>query len=473
MATSPVSIAGNSSAAAAGGSVIDVGSLVSQLVAATRAPQDSIISKQTQAVTTQISAVGTLKGALSTFQSSLTALDTPGAFNSESAKSSDTSVFTTSTTTDAVGGAYTITVSQLAKAQQLVSTAFSGGASAAVGTGTLTLSLGSASFDLSVDSSHDTLAGIAAAINSAADNPGISATIVNGTDGAHLVLSSSQTGASNTIQVTETDGGTALAALTYGTGNAANYTVASAAQDASFTIAGITHTGASNTVDDALTGVTLYLRGTTAAGASATLTVANDLTSATGNITAFVTAYNTLQSALKPLGSYDSTTQTAGPMLGDTLLSGVQSQIGSVLHGLVSTASSTYNSLASVGITTNSDGTLSLNSSTLQTALSTNFTAVSQLFSGSSGIATRLNAGITAQLAENGPIGSRSQTLVKQENSLTQQTNALNDQMTALTASLTRQYSALNSLLSSLQTTSAYLSQAFAGLPQVQGRSNA
>src|ERR1700753_501870 len=92
--TSPVSIASSSSSAAAGGSVIDVNSLVSQLVAATRAGQDGNISKQTQAVTTQIPALGTLKGALSTFQDSLSTIDTVSAFNAATATSSDATVFT-------------------------------------------------------------------------------------------------------------------------------------------------------------------------------------------------------------------------------------------------------------------------------------------------------------------------------------------------------------------------------------------
>src|SRR6185369_14190023 len=92
--TTPVSVASNSSSAAAGGSVIDVNSLVSQLVAATRAGQDANISKQTQAATTQISAIGTLKSALSQFQDSLSAIDTVSAFNAATATSSDPTIFT-------------------------------------------------------------------------------------------------------------------------------------------------------------------------------------------------------------------------------------------------------------------------------------------------------------------------------------------------------------------------------------------
>ena len=470
--STPVSIASSSSAAAAGGSVIDVNSLVSQLVAASRAPKDAIISQQTQTVTTQISALGTLKSALSTFQDSLSAIDTPTAFNAAVANTSNGSVFTATADADAVAGSYSIGVTQLAQAQQLVSKPVTGGSSAPVGAGTLQLSLGGASFSITVDSTNDTVAGIASAINSAAGNPGITATVISGTDGAHLVLSSSQTGAANTIQVTETDGGTNLSALTYGTGNTAGYTQNTAAQDAQFTISGIPHTSSSNVVTDALNGVTLTLNGTTAAGtgagSTAQLTVASDTSTITDNVQAFVDAYNTMVAAIQPLGSFDQTTSTAGPMLGDAVLQGVQNEIRSTLYGLVNTGSSTYNSLASVGITTNSDGTLTLNKTKLGTALATAPTAVSSLFSSTNGVAATLNTRINDELASGGVIDTRSKTLIGKENALTDQTNSLNDQMTALTASLTQQYAQLNTLLSTLQSTSAYLSQQFASLPQVQ-----
>jgi flagellar hook-associated protein 2 len=463
-----VSIASNSSSEAAGGSVINVSSLVSQLVAATAAPQQALISTQTQAVSTQISALGTLKSALSTFQSSLSSLDTPTAFQVQAANSTDQTAFTATAGAGAVAGTYNVTVAALAQAQQLLSKAFTGGAAATVGTGTLALSLGNTSFDVTVDDTDNTLAGIAAAINSAAGNPGIAATVLQGSDGAHLVLSSSLSGAANTIQVAETDGGGGLAALTYGTGNAANYTQEAAAQDAAFSIAGVNYTSPSNTVTDALNGVTLNLLAPTTAGSNATLSVSNDISTIESNINAFVTAYNTMVTAIAPLGSYDASTNTAGPMLGNALLSGTTNQMQQALYSVVNTGSSTYNSLASIGITTNSDGSLSVNNATLTNALSTNFSAVSQLFSGTGGVATALNSQITADLGSTGDFASASNTLVQQENALTTQTNQLNDQMTALTASLTQQYSALNVLLSSLQTTSAYLSQQFASLPLVQ-----
>lgn len=468
-----VSVASSNSAGAAGGSVINVSELVSELVSATQAPQESLISNQTQAVTAQISAVGTLQSALSTFQSSLATLDTPSAFGSETATSSDTTAFTATADSSAVLGSYAVTVSQLAQAQQLVSNPFVGGSSATVGTGTLQLSLGATSFNVTIDSSNDTVAGIAAAINSATGNPGIEASVVMGTDGAHLVLTSSLTGASNTIQVAETDGGSGLSAITYGSGNTGNYTepTGSTPQDAAFSIAGVAYTSASNTVTNALSGVTLNLVAATTS--AATLTVATNTSDIAKNVTAFVSAYNTLQSSLSSLGSYDATSGTAGTLMGNPLLMGVQNEIKSSLYSIVDTGSATYNSLASIGITSNSDGTLSVNQATLSAALSSDYSAVSALFSNTNGVATSLNSQITAELAAGGPISTTSQTLVKQENALTQQSNQLQQQMSALSASLTQQYSSLNNLLSSLQTTSSYLTQAFASLPQVQGSQSA
>jgi flagellar hook-associated protein 2 len=475
----PVSIASSSSAAAAGGSVINVSSLVSQLVAATQAPQEALINNQTQAVTAQISALGTLKSSLSTFQSSLSALDSPSAFDTETANTSNSAVFTATATSGAPVGTYGVSVTALAQAQQILSGSLASSGSATLGAGTLQLSLGSTSFSVSVGSSDDTLAGIAAAINSASGNPGITATVLQGTDGAHLLLSSTQSGAANTIQVSETDAGTALAALTYPAPNPAapgtdlHYTVQTAAQDAQYSVAGVGATSSSNTITTALSGVTLTLTGKSATNTPASLTVSTDSSTIQGNISAFVQAYNTLAGTFSSLGGYDASTGTAGPMMGNALLSGIENQVKSALYSIVNTGSSTYNSLASIGITTNSDGTLSLNSATLSNAMSTNFSAVSALFSGSSGVATSLNTMLTQSLSTTGSISTDSQSLVSQESALGDQTTQLNNQMTALAASLTQQYSALNTLLSSLQTTSAYLTQAFASLPSVQGTPNA
>jgi flagellar hook-associated protein 2 len=484
--TTPVSIAGTSSTAAsnaAGGSVINVSTLVSELVAAAQAPQQQLITNQTTAVTANISAVGTLKSALSTFQSALTALSTPSNFNSVTATSADDTLVSATASGEAVPGSYAVTVSNLASAQQILSGAFLGGGSATVGTGTLSLSVGGSSVAVTINSADDTLSGIANAINSAANNPGITASVIQGTDGGHLLLSSSLTGAANTLSVTETDGGNGLAALTYGSGNTGHYTQNAAASDASFSVAGVPYTSSSNNVSDAISGVTLDLLGVTGSGtgtgtgtsgtvpSSVNVTVGSDTSTVATNIQSFVTAYNTAQAALAGLGSYDATTGTAGQLLGNPVLTGVENQIQNALYSQV--GSSAYNTLASIGITTNADGSLSVNSATLNNALSTNFSAVSQLFSGANGVATQLNTQITAALGSDGSITNYTSTLTQQNTALQNQTTTLDNQMTALSATLTQQYATLNTLLSSLQSTSAYLTQAFNSLPTVQGTPNA
>jgi flagellar hook-associated protein 2 len=470
--TPVVSVASSSSSGATGGSVIDVSSLVSQLVTATYANQVANNASQTAAVTAQISALGTLKSALSTFQGALAALDTPASFNALTATSSDQSAFTATADSSAVAGTYSVGISQLAQAQQLVSTAFTAGNNATIGTGTLTLSLGGQSVNVAIDSTDNTLAGIVTAINSATGNPGITATIVQGLDGAHLVLASTLTGAGNTIQVSASGGDGGLAQLAYSTSASGIYTQASAPQNAIVNIAGISYQSASNTVTGAISGVTLSLAAITTATSNATVTVADDTATAASNISNFVGAYNTLVQQFSSLGGYDASSGSAGPMLGNALLSGLENQIGNVVHGLISGGSSGDNSLASIGVTTQSDGTLALSASALQNALSSNFSTVSQLFSSSNGIAAQLNTQLTSALASSGPVDSYSQTLVQQNSALTQQSANLTNEENALTASMTQQFSALNTLLSSLQTTSAYLTQAFSDLPKVGGNGN-
>jgi len=463
--TTPVSVASGSSAGAAGGSVINVSSLVQQLVTAEIAPQQSVIASQTRAVTTQISALGQLKSALATFQGGLSSLDTASAFNSQTASSSDQNVFTAAASSSATTGSYNVLVTQLASAQQLISGPFVGGGSASIADGALTLALGSSSFNVTVDSTNDTLNGLAAAINSASGNPGITATVLQGTDGGHLVLTSTLTGASNSIQVTEGDGGTALASLTYGPGNTTHYDQQSFAQDAQYSIAGVSGTSSSNTVSTAIDGVTLNLLGKTSGTTPATLTVASNMTAVTTNIQNFVAAYNAMEQTLSSLGSFDKTSNTAGPMMGNAVLTGIQSQVRSALNSIVNTGSSVYNTLASIGVTSNSDGTLSVDSTTLSTALSTNFNAVNQLFSSTNGVASTLNTQLMAALGSDGYVTSAAQSLTNQANALTDRSNALTTQGNALTVSLTTQFAQLDTLLSSLQTTSSYLTQAFSTLP--------
>ena len=197
------------------GSGLDVNSLVSQLVSAEGAPLQQRITRHEVAVTTKVSALGTLKGALAAFKAALDPLKTVDAFQSRKATSADAKIFTVTAGTDAVAGHYDVEVVQLAKAHQLASAPFLAGGSAPVGDGTLTISVGANTFSVTIDPDKATLDDIRNAINSAADNTGVQATLLNTASGSRLVLTASETGASNAIKVAASGGNGGLNQLVY------------------------------------------------------------------------------------------------------------------------------------------------------------------------------------------------------------------------------------------------------------------
>ncbi|MFT3907078.1 MAG: flagellar filament capping protein FliD [Steroidobacteraceae bacterium] len=457
------------------GSGIDISSLVSQLVAAERAPAETRLTSQASDIATKISAMAQLKGALSTFQTALANLKSGSALTAITATSADDSVFTATATSSAAEGSYDVEVSQLAKAQQLVSAqTFSGGGDTVVGYGTLTLKLGSNAFSVTLDSSHNTLSDIRDSINNASGNTGIKASLINGTSGTQLVLTSTKTGASNSITVSTSGGDGGLAALAYApdttssdgttttSTTSSNYTVKQAAQDADLTIAGIAYSGSSNTISDALEGVTLTLTGTTDTDSPVTLTVGNDSSTVLTNIQAFVTAYNTMIGVFNTLGNYDSETQTGGPLLGDGLLTNISTTLTRLTTDRVSGLSSNYSSLATLGITTQSDGTLTLDTAKYKAALANDPQALQDIFASENGVATRLDKQLTDLMATGGSIDARNTNLIDSQTAITTQTKELDARMDQVEARLTAQFTAMDTLMAQLNTTASYLDKAFA-----------
>lgn len=441
---------------ALGGSQIDVQSLASQLVAAERAPLDTQIQRQAAKVTTQISAVGSLMGALSSFRAALSSLKTIDVFSTRQATSGNSDIFTAAAGSKAVPGSYDIEVIQLARAQQLASNPFAEGASQIVGTGTLTLSLGEESFEVTIDETRSSLADIRDAINQAVGNPGIRATLIQSAEGSRLVLTSARTGSDATIEVAASGGDGGLAQLSYSSSATANYTELAAAQNAVVRVATFDVTSATNTVENVIDGVTLNLVAVSEGPVS--LTVGYDTAAVTGRINNFVTAYNALKAQITRLGGYDAATQTAGPMLGDSLLTGIDSQLRRTLSEAF-TGNASYQTLASVGITTQTDGTLAVDEAKLQQAVNGNFDEVARLFGAENGVAAKLFAQADERLKSGGAIDSRSENLVQQQRALERRQEDVNVRMQQVLQRYIRQFTALDTLLSSLSTTSAYLTQ--------------
>jgi flagellar hook-associated protein 2 len=334
-----------------------------------------------------------------------------------------------------------------------------------VGTGTLTLGLGGKTFTVNLDDTHSSLNAIRDAINSATDNPGVSATIVNGTNTAQLVLTSALTGAANTITVATNGGNGGLSSLTYDAAHTGNYASLEGANDASIKVAGVTVTSASNTVTSAIDGVTLNLLTTTAVDTPVSLTIANDTNTVVNRVQNFVSSYNTLQSVVAKLGNYDAASQTGGPLLGDALLDGISSQLRRTLSNPVSSVSSgQFNTLASLGITTNQDGSLTLDATKLNSALSNNFNAVSAVFGASDGVATGLSKFVDAQLASGSGIDTRNKTLATRQKQITDEQATISARQAQVTARYTAQFTAMDTALAQMQQTSSYLTQQFNNL---------
>lgn len=442
------------------GSGLDIQSLVTNLVASERSAADSRISRETQTVNSQISALGALKGSLANFQSALTSLKGTDPYQQMAASSADSTVFTASATSAASAGSYAVTVKQLAQPEQLMSTAFAGGATTAIGTGTLRLTVGSKSFSVDIAAGKNTLADIRDAINGALDNTGAKATLVYGVSGAQLALTSTDTGASNAITISASGGDGGLSALAYSGPTDTTYTEAQKAQDAIVLISGIEAHSSSNVVGSAIDGVTLNLVAAKP-GSTVTLNVTNDKNSVVNNIQKLVTAYNSLAGMFTSLGGYDSTSQTGGPMLGDWLLSDVKSQVTNGMTNAVKGVSAAASSLSSVGITTNADGTLAVNSTKLQAALASNGGAVAQLFGGTSGIATRLDTTITSLLATTGSMATRSNNLTDSQKQIASEQTILDARMADVKTRYTKQFSALDAMVAQYQSTASFLTSNF------------
>jgi len=197
---------------------IDVNTLVTKLVDAERAPAQIRLDRSDSKIKTQVSALGQLKGSWSALLASLAKLKTEAAFQIHKAESSDKDAFTATATETATPGSYGIEILAVASAPKLTSGLIAGGSTAVIGTGDLTIAVGSASFTVTIDGTNNTLAGIRDAINAAADNKGVRATIINTTGGAVLTLSGANTGAANALRVTRTGGDGGLDALVYDPG---------------------------------------------------------------------------------------------------------------------------------------------------------------------------------------------------------------------------------------------------------------
>lgn len=387
------------------GSNLDVNSIVSQLMQLEQRPL-TVLATREASFQAQLTAFGTLKGVLSSFQTSVRALSDASKFTAVKASSSDSTIVSASATSIASAGNYSINVSKLAQSQKLLATGqssittaigagtsttltfdfgtISGGAftayDSATGTGgtyagsTFT-SNGSGIKTVTIDSSNNSLSGIRDAINNA--KIGVKATIINdgGSSPYRLVVSADTAGKDNSLKISVTGEAALSSLLAHNPAGTQGLQETLSAQNTEMTVDGVFVSKASTSVTDVIPGVTLSALKV----GSATLSVARDTASVKSAVEGFVKAYNEASKALKDSSAYNADTKEAAILQGDSTVRTIRNQLRGILNTPL-TGGGALTSLSQVGINFQKDGTLALNSAKLQTALDNNFSDIAGVF---------------------------------------------------------------------------------------------
>lgn len=446
------------------GSGLDLESILESLEESKTASLLTPITTQETAVEAEISAYGTLTSALNALQTAAEALADSSLYQSLATSISGSGV-SVSTSSDAVAGSYSIEVTQLAQAQSLATTGISD-LTSTLGTGTLTLQVGSGdAVSITLDSSNNTLKGLRDAINAA--DAGVTATLVNdGSDSPYrLVLTSNSTGTSSEMTVSySSDDSSDLASSLFGYSDGSGaMTETVAAKNAELIINGIAISSQSNTVEDALQGVTLNL---TVTGASQTLTIKRDTDKILDAITDFVDAYNDFVSTVDTLTAYDADSGSSGELLGDSTTRRISTELASDLYSQIGSGTFTY--LSQLGIGLESDGTLSIDDDKLESALEDNIDAVSEFFIGdgkTGGFITRMTEDLDNYLDEDtGLITAKTDSL---ESKLERLEERYEEKQALIDSEMERwreQFTQLDTLISTLNSTADYLTTQFEAL---------
>ncbi len=443
--------------AAGVGSGLDVASIVQQLMAVERQPLTRLDAQKTS-YNAKLSAFGQLKSALSKLQDAAATLTKAGTFSATTTNVGDTKAFTATSTSGAQTGSYSIEVGQLARAQRTATSATAAPDVSAGGSLTITLASGGSK---TVDfTSGGSLQDLRNAINSA--DAGVSAQVINNGSIDQLVISSKETGAANAFRL----GGTgALAGFSFDPAAPTGDMVSvQAAQDATLTIDGLSITRGSNTIADAIGGVTLKLVKPT--DGEAAITVGRDDETAKKAIDEFAKAYNELNSLIRGQTSYDAASKKAGTLNGDSSVRSIQTQIRNIFANPISGLDGAT-MLSEIGLSFKTDGSMVVDSTKLSEALSDPAKKVSELFGGNGtveGFAKTLESSIKSILDSRGLIASRTEGIDRSIKSLEGRREALEARLAKVEARYSAQFSALDASMASMNSTSSFLAQQLANL---------
>ena len=422
------------------GSGLDLETLVTKLMKIESQPLETL-KTQISSYNTKISALGTLQSKLSSLQTAAkdlkpATLQSPlDKFGTFTGTVSDEKVASAEIGSGATTGSYNLEVAQLAQGQK---TRIDG-----VGSGQIDFTFADSSKNFSVTPASGDLKAVANAINQA--GKGVSATVIND----QLMLTGKE-GAANAFSV----GGAGLGGATQ--------TQVQGAQNANLSIDGIAFTSESNTVKDAVTGVTLNLKSTTASPVTLSVNVEYG-TKLKEKLESFVKTFNDVVANVKSAGSYNPDSGETGALNGNRVLRETQN----TLRNLVFEQSSTLDDngeammLSKLGITFAKDGTLEFDVDKLSKAVTDNPTLVANF---ASEVGTRFNDGVDRLTGIGGTVQSASDSLKNSVSNLEKRQTTMEDQLESAEARYRKQFSALDTLVAKLNSTSNYLTQQLASL---------
>ncbi|WP_413060569.1 flagellar filament capping protein FliD [Sphingomonas carotinifaciens] len=454
------------------GSGVDLSTLVPGLVEAQFAARTAALKAKSETLTTQISAVAKLKSGITDFNSALKSLTEGGTLATQPG-SSNSAVLTASGTPGAklAGLSKSITVNALATAQTAATTTPLS-KTAAIGTGTLTITLGTATYsadgkamtgfapgaatpiDITIDAENATIDKIAAKINAA--NAGVTASVVTNADGSAYLAMKGKTGAAQAFTVSGTGG---LSALNVGTG-ATGTRLSGVAANAELTVDGIDVERASNTVDDLVDGVKLTL--VSASPTPVTLGAALPTAALSSVVSDFVSTVNSMMTDVKA-----ATDPITGDLRSDSAAKALQRSLQSITLTKVvpgSFTDGTPTTLAEIGVTTNEKtGALQVDAKRLSEVLAKYPDAVEAMFapSGSNlmGLSAQLGKIQLAASSTTYGLDASTKRLNEAQSDTTQAQDKLTDQRETTTTRMTAQFASMNSKVSAYKSVQSFMDQ--------------
>lgn len=430
------------------GSGYDTQAIVKALVGAEKAPKQTQITQQQKDTTIKLSAVGTVKTALEAYQAAITKLNNVAAFNGLAATTSEEKNVKVTLGDGAASGKYTVVVDSLATSSKVTSKVITDGASGKANTSdesqTLTITQSGKSYDVQIPGGA-TLKEVREAINSQLGDKGINANVLSDSNGSRLVIGSSNSGDGTDITLS----GDSDLVVGYNKGEAP--------VNAKYSIDGIKMESNSNKITSAISGVTLDLVAADTAK-PITISVSSNTDTLKTSVQSFVTAYNALMTSInsqtKVTATGDAATTTSGPLTGDSSMRQLVASLrGELVNG---SGAGSMTGLAQMGITTDQKtGLLSLDDKTWDKAVVKGAGDIAKLFTGDTGLITRMNKATASYVGSTGTLATRASDLNSKLTQLTTQQTDLDRRMEDLQKSLSAKYTAMDTMIAQINASSS------------------